>query len=175
MCWNTWGYSRVTLPSVIAAKRAASSGVILWFIVGGEYNCGMAQNPSSVERRSTVDASLKRHGGLSYLQIPAVDPRRSAAFYTAVLSWRISDGDTDHPKFMDQTGHLLGRWTSDRMAGGELGFVPYFYVDRIDEVVARVTANGGEIIKPICPEGDLFVATVRDPAGNVIGLWQEAG
>ena len=34
--------------------------------------------------------------------------------------------------------------------------------------------KGGEIVKAPYPEGNLLVATVRDPAGNVIGLWQEA-
>jgi len=34
-------------------------------------------------------------------------------------------------------------------------------------------AHGGEVVKAPYPEGNLWVATVRDPAGNMIGLWQE--
>jgi len=31
---------------------------------------------------------------------------------------------------------------------------------------------GGVIVTPLYPEGDLCVATFRDPAGNQIGVWQ---
>ena len=55
----------------------------------------------------------------------------------------------------------------------EPGLLPYMYVDRIDDAVERVTSNGGEVVRAPSPEGNLWVATVRDPAGNVIGLWQE--
>jgi predicted enzyme related to lactoylglutathione lyase len=120
-----------------------------------------------------VDATLARHGGLSYLEIPAIDARKSAAFYAKVLGWNLQDVDSDHPKFMDQTGHLLGRWVTGRMAAKETGLLPYIYVDGIEEVVKRVVPEGGEIVKPIYAEGNLWVATIRDPAGNVIGLWQE--
>jgi hypothetical protein len=50
--------------------------------------------------------------------------------------------------------------------------IPYIYVNRIDDAVDRVVAHGGEVIKPPYPEGDLWVVTFRDPAGNVMGLWQ---
>ena len=33
---------------------------------------------------------------------------------------------------------------------------------------------GGETVTAPYPEGDLRVATFRDPAGNVIGAWQRA-
>jgi predicted enzyme related to lactoylglutathione lyase len=60
-----------------------------------------------------------------------------------------------------------------RAISREPGLLPYIYVDHIDEVVGRVVAHGGEVVKAVYPEGNLWVATVRDPAGNVIGLWQE--
>ena len=121
-----------------------------------------------------VDATLVRHGGLSYLEIPAADARRSASFYQKVLGWNLTGGDTDRPKFQDQTGHLIGRWVTGRPIPREPGLVPYFYVDHIDEVVKRVQANAGKVIEGPRPEGILSVASVRDPAGNVIGLWEEA-
>jgi predicted enzyme related to lactoylglutathione lyase len=57
-----------------------------------------------------VDERLARHGGLSYLEIPAVDARQSAAFYANVLGWNLRGHDTDDPRFDDATGHLIGRW-----------------------------------------------------------------
>jgi len=119
-----------------------------------------------------VDPHLTRNGGLSYLEIPATDLARSASFYESVLGWQIDRGDKDHPKFMDQTGHLLGRWIKGRAAAREPGLLPYIYVDRVEAAVKRAIALGGEIVKSPYPEGNLTVATIRDPAGNVIGLWQ---
>jgi hypothetical protein len=55
----------------------------------------------------------------------------------------------------------------------EPGVLPYIYVHGIDRIVERIAANGGRIEKPPYPEGDLWVATFRDPAGNVIGVWQQ--
>ena len=122
---------------------------------------------------SGVSARLARHGGLSYLEVPAVNAQQSAAFYENVLGWSLRERDSDNPRFEDATGHLIGRWVTDRAVWREPGLLPYFYVDHIDDTVGRVSAHGGEVVKAPYPEGNLWVATVRDPAGNVIGLWQE--
>ena len=116
-----------------------------------------------------VDPRLARHGGLSYLESPAVDACRSAAFYKIVLGWDVHGEETDHPKFSDQSGHLIGRWVTGRAISREPGLLPFIYVERINEVVA----NGGMIGKAPYPEGNLRVSTIRDPAGNVIGVWQQ--
>jgi uncharacterized protein len=122
---------------------------------------------------SGVDAQLTRNGGLSYLEIPALDARRSAEFYEKVLGWMAEEADSDTPKFSDQTGHLIGRWVTGRAISREPGLLPYIYVEGIGEVVKRVATCGGEIVEGPYPEGNLQVATIRDPAGNVIGLWEE--
>ncbi len=49
----------------------------------------------------------------------------------------------------------------------------YIYVDKIDDAIDRVGSQGGEVVKAPYAAGDLWVATVRDPAGNLIGLWQQ--
>jgi predicted enzyme related to lactoylglutathione lyase len=35
-----------------------------------------------------------------------------------------------------------------------------------------ISGNGGEIVEGARPEGNLRVGLFRDPAGNVLGLWQ---
>jgi uncharacterized protein len=119
-----------------------------------------------------VDASLARNGGLSYLEIPAVNPRKSAEFYGKVFGWKLEEADTDHPKFMDQSGHLLGRWVTGRAASRKPGLLPYIYVDQIKRVMERVAAHGGQIVRAPYAECNLWVSVIRDPAGNVIGVWQ---
>ena len=134
----------------------------------------MTQNDPKETRSSGtgVDARVARHGGLSYLEIPAVDPRRSAAFYEQVLGWSVQERDADDFRFEDATGHLIGRWVIGRAISREPGLLPYMYVDRIDEAIGRVAAQGGAVVKAPYAEGNLWVATVRDPTGNLIGLWQ---
>jgi len=112
-----------------------------------------------------------RAGGVSYLRIPAQDPPGSAAFYEAVFGWSVRRDRAD-PSFEDGTGHVIGHFVADQSVAGEAGVRPYIFVERVDETLDRIVAHGGEVVTPPYPEGDLWVATFRDPAGNVIGVWQ---
>jgi predicted enzyme related to lactoylglutathione lyase len=123
--------------------------------------------------QSSSDANpLARHGGLSYLEIPAVDPRQSAEFYAHVLGWHVDQREGDDFRFFDGNGLFIGRWASDRVASPDPGLLLFMYVDSIDVAVERVTQKGGEIVKAPYSEGDVLVARIRDPAGNLLGLWQ---
>jgi predicted enzyme related to lactoylglutathione lyase len=122
---------------------------------------------------ATVEARLTRPGGISYLHIPAVDVGQAARFYENVFAWNVRDHDTDRPSFDDGTGHVSGAWMSDQAISREPGLLPYIYVEHIDETVERITAHGGQVVVAPYPEGTLWVATFRDPAGNVMGLWHE--
>ena len=124
-------------------------------------------------RTGGVDAQLARHGGLTYVEIPATDPVRSAAFYERIFGWRIDRRADDDLRFADRTGHLIGRWALGRAISREAGLLPYIYVDDIHEAVELAGANGGVVVSAIRTEGNLWVATISDPAGNLIGLWQE--
>src|SRR5487761_978776 len=112
-----------------------------------------------------------RPGGVSYLRIPARDARQSAAFYQAVFGWTVRD-DPVSPAFEDGTGHVIGHWRTDLPVAGEAGVLPYIYVNRVDDTLWQVDEHGGEVVRTPYPEGDLWVATFRDPAGNVLGVWQ---
>ena len=114
-----------------------------------------------------------RRGGISYLRVPASEPRRSAAFYEAVFGWRV-DADRKVPSLEDGSGHVIGHFMADLPVAGEAGVLPYVFVDRVDETLEKVIAQGGEVVSPPYPEGNLRVATFRDPTGNVIGVWQRA-
>jgi predicted enzyme related to lactoylglutathione lyase len=118
-----------------------------------------------------AEGSVFRPGGISYLRIPAPDPHRAAAFYRDVFGWAVRT-DRATPSFEDATGHVIGHFESDLLVVGEGGVLIYVYVDSVDETLAKVTARGGEIARQPYPEGNLRVATFRDLAGNIIGLWQ---
>ena len=115
---------------------------------------------------------LAKHGRLSYLEIPAMDPRQSAAFYERVFGWKIDRRSSDDFRFSDREGLLIGRWATGRVASREAGVLPFIYVEDIEAAIARVSSSGGEILKAPYAEGDVRVARIRDPAGNLVGLWQ---
>ena len=110
-----------------------------------------------------------------YLEIPAVDLRRSVAFYEKVFGWNIRQRDSGRPSFDDATGNVSGAWVTGRAAFREPGLLPYIWVDGIDAVVTRVREQGGEVIlaAQLDSAGGELIATFHDPAGNVIGLYEE--
>ena len=133
----------------------------------------MANQPTAAGDRHSVEAGLARPGAVTYLHIPATEPRRAAAFYREVFGWSINRPDSDRPSFDDASGLLSGAWISDHLAVAEPGLLPYIYVADIEETVSGIIAHGGAIVTEPYPEGRLTVATFRDPAGNVIGIWHD--
>ena len=117
------------------------------------------------------ETDVFRVGGVSYLRIPAPDPAPVTSFYREVFGWEIR-GDPSHPAFTDGTGHVIGHFMPDVAVVGEGGVLPYVYVADLDAALERVIENGGTIVGEPYPEGNLWVATARDPAGNFVGLWQ---
>jgi predicted enzyme related to lactoylglutathione lyase len=43
----------------------------------------------------------------------------------------------------------------------------------VEQTLAKLSSLGGSSVTPPYPEGNLKVATFRDPAGNVVGIWQQ--
>jgi uncharacterized protein len=114
-----------------------------------------------------------RRGGVSYLRIPAPDPRGLADFYRAVFDWEIHGRD-ERPGFHDGSGHVIGHFVADAEVAGEAGMRPYVFVEGVDEILERVRAAGGRTATAPYPEGELRIATFADPAGNIIGVWELA-
>jgi predicted enzyme related to lactoylglutathione lyase len=131
------------------------------------------RQPPEAHEEHGADPRLATPGAITYLHIPAADVRQAAAFYGDVFGWQINNPGSDRPSFDTPGGHLSGAWVSDHLAAIEPGLLPYIYVDQVEETVARILAHGGEIVTSPFPEGLLTVATFRDPAGNVIGLWHD--
>jgi predicted enzyme related to lactoylglutathione lyase len=107
------------------------------------------------------------HGQVCYLQIPALDLMKSAVFYEKTFGWKI-----ERPYASFKAPGLIGQWVSDRPPAAEAGLLVWINVDRIDEVLQSVRAGGGEIISPPSPDGPRWLATIRDPAGNMLGIAQ---
>lgn len=135
-----------------------------------------AKDGTEAARGTGVDDRLRRPGSITYLHIPALDVETSAAFYEKVFGWKIHRSAKQHRiSFDDATGNMSGAWMADQTVSRDAGFLPYIYVQHIDETVARIVGAGGEIARAPYAEGNLWVATFRDPAGNLAGIWQAGG
>jgi uncharacterized protein len=113
------------------------------------------------------------HGKVCYIEIPANDISRSADFYGRVFGWNIRQRGDGHTAFDDSTGEVSGTWVLGRSPAKEPGLLIYVMVDSVAATLDAVAAAGGEIVQPIGKDAPEITARLRDPAGNVIGLYQE--
>jgi len=51
----------------------------------------------------------------------------------------------------------------------------YIWVESAAATVKAILANGGEIVQGIGGDPGEITARFRDPAGNVVGIYQEPG
>lgn len=113
------------------------------------------------------------HGKVSYIEIPALDISRSAIFYAKVFGWRIRQRSGGKTAFDDTTGGVSGTWVVGRPAASEPGLLLYIKVDNVAGTLDTVLAHGGELVQPIGMDAPEVTARVHDPAGNVIGVFEE--
>ena len=115
------------------------------------------------------------NGKICYVEIPALDIPRSADFYAKVFGWRIRTRGDGSTAFDDATGEVSGAWVTGRKAWPEPGLLFYVMVDSVAATIDAVVTNGGVLVQPIGADAPEITARFKDPAGNVIGLYQEPG
>jgi predicted enzyme related to lactoylglutathione lyase len=113
------------------------------------------------------------NGKICYLEIPAADPARSAAFYQKVFGWNIRKRGDGATSFDDGVGQVSGAWVTGRPPSGQPGLLTYIMVDNAVATIDAIVAQGGEIVQPIGGDGQEITARFRDPAGNILGIYQE--
>jgi predicted enzyme related to lactoylglutathione lyase len=115
----------------------------------------------------------RANGKICYVELPAIDVRRSADFYQKVFGWTIRRRGDGNTAFDDTVGEVSGSWVVGRPPSSQPGVLFYIMVDSVKDTVAALTAHGGEIVQAIGADAPEITARFRDPGGNVIGLYQE--
>ena len=113
------------------------------------------------------------NGKICYIEIPSTDATRSADFYQRVFGWNIRKRGDGSTAFDDTTGAVSGAWVLGRPPAAKPGLLTYINVDSVAAAADAVVANGGELVQPIGADAPEITARFRDPAGNVIGLYQQ--
>jgi len=113
------------------------------------------------------------NGKICYIEMPATDVARSSDFYRRVFSWSIRKRGDGSLAFDDGVGQVSGTWVIGRPPSTTQGLLIYIMVDSVAATIDAVVAAGGEIVQPIGADAQEITARFRDPAGNVIGLYQQ--
>ena len=113
------------------------------------------------------------NGKICYVEIPASDVQRSAEFYEKVFGWKIRKRGDGAIAFDDGVGQVSGTWVTGRPPSTTPGLLIYIMVDSVTATIDTIIAHGGELVQPIGADAPEITARFRDPAGNVIGLYQQ--
>ncbi len=113
------------------------------------------------------------NGKICYIEMPAVDIQRSADFYATTFGWKIRKRGDGATAFDDGVGEVSGAWVTGRPPSGQPGLLVYIWVHSVAATIEAAVANGGSLVQPVGGDAGEITARFRDPAGNVIGLYQE--
>ena len=113
------------------------------------------------------------NGKICYVEIPALDSKRSADFYHKVFGWQIRQRGDGATAFDDGVGQVSGAWVLRRKPMTEVGLLIYIMVNSVAAACDAVVANGGKIVQPLGADAPEITARFSDPAGNILGLYQE--
>ena len=121
-----------------------------------------------------------------HFEIHTANPERAIAFYAGMFRWRITkwEGsapywlvDTADPAKPDEPG--INGGMMQRMGGGPVdgaavnAWVCTVGVESVDQSVATAQRHGGTVALPKMPvPGVGWLAYVKDPDGNILGLMQ---
>ena len=119
-------------------------------------------------------------GSFCWVELNTHDPVGSAKFYWDLFNWKSLDGE-------DGSGHYTHFICGDHKQAGmmqiqkEWGdipshWLPYIQVEGIDDTVAAVKVNGGQVhVSPMKIEGTGICAVFADPHGAIFGAHQLIG
>jgi len=124
-------------------------------------------------QRSCSCLPLWETARICYLEIPAIDVPRSAAFYQAVVGWQSRRRGNGTVAVDDGVGEVSGTWVTGRPPSATPGVLVHIMVDSVASTLAAAVQHGGGIVQPIGADLPEITARFRDPAGNVFGLYQE--
>ena len=113
------------------------------------------------------------NGKICYVELPAIDVQRSAEFYKKVFGWQTRQRGDGAIAFDDGVGQVSGTWVTGRPPATP-GLLIYIMVDSVAATIDTLIAHGGELVQAIGQDASEITARFRDPAGNILGLYEHA-
>src|SRR5258708_1393491 len=115
------------------------------------------------------------NGKICYIEIPAFEVARSSEFYAKFFGCHLPNRVDACIAFDYRSGQVSGTWVLGRKASADVGMLTCIMVMDAAATVKAITAAGGEIVQPLGADAPEITARFRDPAGNVLGIYQDRG
>ena len=110
---------------------------------------------------------------VDYLELPASDFDAVQQFYSDVFGWSFTDYGPEYRAFTD--GRIDGGFYQSKLCSSTANgaTLVVFYAQALEDVLAKVKASGGTIVKEIFafPGGRRFQFT--DLHGNELAVWSD--
>jgi predicted enzyme related to lactoylglutathione lyase len=116
---------------------------------------------------------VSNHGKICYVELPAADIDQSAEFYSKTFGWQMRKRGDGATAFDDSTGQVSGAFAAGRTPQEAAGILFYIMVDDANAMSETIRANGGIVVQPVGGDAPEVTLRFRDPAGNLIGVYQE--
>ena len=116
-----------------------------------------------------------RTGKICYIEIPAIDIAESAQLYQQVFGWQTRQRADGSTAFDDTVGEVSGTWVLGRPPSTDPSMIVFIMVASAATTIDAIIDAGAAIVKPVNPDEQEVYALFRDPAGNVLGIYQQAG
>ncbi len=114
-----------------------------------------------------------KEGTFCHIELPSGNLPVTKAFYGEVFGWTFEDVPQMNYVRFTTADDAVGGGLWNPPAGAPRGIVNYIAVEKIENALERITKTGGEIMLPRqVVEGFGAFALFRDPAGNVLGLFE---
>ncbi|MDP2768633.1 MAG: VOC family protein [Giesbergeria sp.] len=116
---------------------------------------------------------MPMHEKINYVEYPSRNLEATKAFFQTAFGWSFVDYGPEYAAFSDQ-GLDGGFFQSEMAASTDNGSaLIVFYSAQLEETQAKITAAGGQIVKPIFafPGGRRFHFT--EPGGNEFAVWAD--
>jgi predicted enzyme related to lactoylglutathione lyase/predicted CoA-binding protein len=132
-------------------------------------------NSKNSETMENENGPTLGNGKICYVEIPADDIDKSAAFYSEVFGWKTRKRGDGHLAFDDGINEVSGTWVKGRKPSTEAGILVSIMVDSITETVEKIIAYGCKIVKQMPISDHEQIAWFNDPADNLLSLYQHPG
>ena len=123
----------------------------------------------------------KKIGEMVWLDLTVQDADNIKGFYQLVIGWQSEEVAMDNGQYSDYSMNLANNnegvtgicHAKGANADMPAAWLPYFLVANINDSVAQVTNQGGQLMTPIKLMGADKYVVIKDPAGAMCALYQK--
>jgi predicted enzyme related to lactoylglutathione lyase len=172
------------LPGMVTFARFEDlDGLVVGLILGPGGQLAAAPGQAAAAAAEPVPGpSVGTGAPADWFEIAGADADRSQRFYAEIFGWQAADSDGDSGQVNPAPEYRMIDTCSDRGIRGGIGpgrqgpwATVYARVPDVEAALARAVELGGtREYGPVAVDDHMQTGAVRDPAGNVFGVYSHA-